>query len=93
MHALAPPIIIEGKNFGVEAKNPADSRRRKVEEALSLLIQARRYCEETKEARIILVTGENPFLYEQKRFLLDELGHDFYIVSIDETEELKRLIQ
>jgi len=88
-----PPIIIEGKTFGEAAKSLPDSRRRKVQESLWLLIQARRYCEETKEVRIILVTGKNPFLDEQKRLLKDEIGQDFYIVKIDETDELKRLVQ
>lgn len=89
----SPPIIIEAKTFGVAAKSLNDSRRRKVQEALWLLIQARRYCEETKEARIILVTGKNPFLDEQQRFLKDVIGSDFYIVTIEEADELKRLVQ
>ena len=89
----SPPIIIEAKTIGVAAKSLANSRKRKVQEALWLLIQVRQYCEETKEARIILVTGANPFLDEQQRFLKDVIGSDFYIVTIDETDELKRLVQ
>ncbi len=89
----SPPIIIEAKTFGVDAKSLANSRKRKVQEAVWLLIQVRQYCEETKEARIILVTGKNPFLDEQQRFLKDVIGQDFFIVTIEETDELKRLVQ
>src|SRR5262244_700250 len=37
-------IVVECKNFGVAAQHVADSRRRKEQEALWLLIQIRRYC-------------------------------------------------
>lgn len=52
-----PAIVLECKDFAVEAKNPEDSRRRKTQEALWLLVQVRRYCAETKGARLILSTG------------------------------------
>jgi hypothetical protein len=86
-------VILECKTFGVTAKSKADSRRRKIQEALWLLIQVRRYCAETKDARIILITGVNAFLHEQKRLLEDEIGPNFYILSIDENERLLSLLQ
>lgn len=86
------PVVLECKTFGVEAKSTADSRRRKVQEALWLLIQLRRYCAETEGARIILITGKEPFLNEQKQLLADEIGPDFHIVSIEEHEGLHSLL-
>ena len=44
-----PSVIIECKNFGVMAKRTSDSRRRKAQEALYLLVQIRRYCSETAQ--------------------------------------------
>lgn len=88
-----PSLVIEGKTFGVNAKNPNGSRKRKVQEALWLLVQVRRYCQETQGARIILVTGATPFLDAQIQFLKDEIGQEFHIVSIDEPDQLKRLVQ
>ncbi len=73
-------------------KLPAGQRRRKVQEALWLLIQIRRYCAETEGARIVLITGEEPFLNEQKQLLKDEIGRDFHIVSIEEHEALHNLL-
>lgn len=87
-----PPVILECKTFGVRAKNPRDSQRRKVQEALWLLIQLRRYCPETKEARIILVTGEMPFLNAEIALLQDKLAPDFHILSIKDTARLQVLI-
>jgi hypothetical protein len=52
-----PAVVRKCKDFAVEAKNPEDSRRRKTQEALWLLVQVRRYCAETKNARLVLITG------------------------------------
>jgi len=73
----------------VEAKSTSGSRKRKVQEALWLLIQVRRYCTETQHARILLVTGEEPFLNDQMQLLHDEIGHNFRVVSVEDQEKLK----
>ena len=88
-----PSVVLECKNFGVETKSKSGSRKRKVQEALWLLIQVRRYCPETKEARIVLVTGREPFLDEQRQLIKDEFGPDFYIVSIEDQGKLKGLVE
>ena len=77
-----PGVVIECKEFGVAAKSTADSRRRKAQEALYLLVQLRRHCPETKGARLILLTGKEGFLPGQLGLLKAELGPDFNIISI-----------
>jgi hypothetical protein len=59
-----PLVVIEAKNFGVAARSTANSRGRKAQEALYLLTQVRRHCEETREARILLITGAEKFSTE-----------------------------
>jgi hypothetical protein len=84
-----PPVVIECKTFGVEAKSPADSARRKTQEALWLLRQVRRYCDETRMARIVIVTGERQFTPQQAALLEAELQPDVHIVSINAAEALR----
>ena len=87
-----PHVVLECKDFAVEAKNPEDSRRRKTQEALWLLIQARRYCAETIGARLILVTGPVGFRADQEALLKAELGEDFHIVALADANSLRRLV-
>jgi len=87
-----PAVVLECKDFGVEAKNPADSKRRKTQEALWLLVQVRRHCPETKTARIVLITGARGFRPDQEALLRFELGEDFHIVPLSETSNLERLV-
>jgi hypothetical protein len=87
-----PSVVLECKDFGVEAKHPEDSKRRKTQEALWLLVQVTRHCEETKSARIVLITGSTRFRADQEALLRAELGWDFHIVSLSETDELQKLV-
>lgn len=87
-----PAVVLECKDFGVEAANPEDSKRRKTQEALWLLVQLRRHCTETKDARLVLVTGANCLNREQENLLRAELGPDFHIVSVSEDTILKQLV-
>ena len=87
-----PAVVLECKNFGVRAKSTSDSRRRKLQEALWLLIQVRRHCTETREARIILLSGKEPFLNEQAQLLQDEIGPDCYVVSVEEKDKLMKCL-
>ncbi len=87
-----PHVVLECKDFAVEAKNPEDSRRRKTQEALWLLLQAKRYCAETKGARLILITGPTGFRADQEALLKAELGEDFHIVALANASLLRRLI-
>jgi hypothetical protein len=90
---LHPPVVIEGKNFGVAAQRTGDSRGRKAQEALYLLCHIRRHCEETRGARIVLVTGRERFRSEQMAFLSAELGPGFHVVSVEEPETLRMILQ
>lgn len=85
-------LVLECKDFAVEAKNPSDSQRRKTQEALWLLVQVRRHCQETKTARIILIVGATGFRPDQEALLRAELGQDFYIVPLSDSSRLKQLI-
>jgi hypothetical protein len=87
-----PPVVIECKTFGVAAKHLPDSRRRKAQESLHLLVQVRRHCPETKGARIIIVSGPKDFLPEQADLLRAELGPDFHIVPIRAPDEIRSLL-
>ncbi len=87
-----PPVVIECKTFGVAARSTADSRRRKAQEALYLLVQVHRHCLGTEGSRIIVVTGKEKFLSEQLKLLNAELGPDFHVVGIDDPESLRRLL-
>ena len=87
-----PPVVLECKDFAVEAKHPSDSKRRKTQEALWLLVQVRRYSPETKTARIILIVGATGFRPDQEALLRAELGEDFHIVPISDTSFLKQLL-
>lgn len=87
-----PAVVLECKDFAVEAKHPSDSRRRKTQEALWLLIQVRRYCQETKAARIILIVGKTGFRPDQEALLKTELGEDFHIVPLSNVALLAQLI-
>ncbi len=86
------PVVIECKNFGVAAKSLPNSRTRKAQEVFYLLAHVRRYCAQTKDSRIILVTGAQGFLREQTAFLSTELGPDFHVTSIHARETLRALI-
>jgi hypothetical protein len=88
-----PLVVLECKDFAVEAKNPEDSRRRKTQEALWLLIQLKRYCAETKGARLILITGPTGFRADQEALLKAELGEDFHIVKLTNATTLRQLIE
>jgi hypothetical protein len=81
-----PAIVVECKNFGVAAQSVADSRRRKEQEALWLLIQIRRHCAETKDCKIVLVTGKEAFTHGQGLLLMAELGPNFEIVTADQLD-------
>ena len=87
-----PHVVLECKDFAVEAKNPEDSRRRKTQEALWLLLQAKRYCAETKGARLILITGTTGFRVDQEALLRAELGEDFHIVTLVNSSSLRHLV-
>ena len=87
-----PAVVIEAKNFGVAAIRTADSRARKGQEALYLLVHLRRHCTETRWARIVLMCGAEKFSSEQIKFLSAELGPDFHVVPIDEPERLRALV-
>jgi hypothetical protein len=88
-----PPVVIECKTFGVEAKTPSDSRRRKAQESLYLLIQVRRHCATTQSSRILIVTGHMPFLPEQVQLLKAELDPDFHVVSIEDQDRFRDLVK
>jgi hypothetical protein len=88
-----PHVALECKDFAVEAKSPADSRRRKTQEALWLLIQAKKYCAETKGARVVLITGRVSFRPDQEALLRTEIGEDFHIVAVSEVMALRSLVQ
>jgi len=87
-----PPVVIEAKNFGVTAVSTANSRGRKGQEALYLLSHVRRHCTQTRGVRIILMCGNEKFSGEQVAFLSAELGPDFHVVAIDESERLRALL-
>jgi hypothetical protein len=87
-----PAVVLECKDFAVEAKNPEDSRRRKTQEALWLLIQVRRYCAETKTARVVLITGPTGFREDQRALLRAELGDDFHIVALADASSWCQLL-
>lgn len=87
-----PPIVLECKDFAVEAKNPEDSKRRKTQEAIWLLLQVKKYCAETNGARLVLITGQTSFRKDQEALLKSELGDDFHIVGLSNTALLKRLV-
>ncbi len=76
----------------MEAKNPGDSKRRKTQEALWLLLQAKKYCPDTKGARLVLITGQTGFRADQQALLKSELGEDFHIVSVADTGLLRQLV-
>jgi hypothetical protein len=80
-------LVIECKNFGVAAQHIADSRRRKEQEALWLLIQIRRHCAETRDCKIVLVTGKESFTPEQIALLTAELGPNFEIATADQLDK------
>jgi hypothetical protein len=86
-----PPIIIECKTWGVTARSPASSKRRKLQEALFSLIQFRRFVPQTKGSRMIIVTGKRNFDRGEAKFLRKVLG-DLHIVNISERGKLKKLL-
>ncbi len=87
-----PAIVIECKDFGVKAKSTADSRRRKAQEALYLLVQVRRHCPGTQSSRILIVTGPERFLPQQVQFLESELGPDFHVVSVQTPDQFQNVL-
>lgn len=87
-----PPVVLECKDFAVEAKNPSDSKRRKTQEALWLLIQVKRYCLETKTSRLVLVTEAIGFRAHEEALLRSELGSDLYIVSLTDTGAFEQVV-
>lgn len=88
-----PSIVVECKTFGVAAKAPADSARRKTQEALWLLRQVRHYCDETRDVRVVIVTGERPFTSEQRALLEADLHPDVHIASIRKPEALRAVLE
>ncbi len=90
--AKRPPVVLECKDFGVAAKNPTDSKRHKTQEALWLLLQVKKYCAETNGARLVLITGPTAFRPEQGALLKSELGADFHIVPVMNSELLRRIV-
>jgi hypothetical protein len=86
------PVTIECKNFGVAAKSTSDSRRRKAQEALYLLVQIRRYCSETAQSRIIVVTGVQGFTVDQIELLTPELQPDLHVLSVTNPKLSRELI-
>ena len=80
-------VVVECKNFGVAAQSVADSRRRKEQEALWLLVQIRRHCAETRDCKIVLVTGKEGFTREQSSFLAAELGPNFEVETADRLDK------
>jgi hypothetical protein len=84
-----PSIVIECKNFDVASKQ--SSRPRKVQEALYELILVRRHISETKESRIILVTGHGQYLEKDISLLTAELGPDFHVIQFQQMEKHKGL--
>lgn len=89
---MHPPVVIECKTFGVSAKSTAGSRRRKVQEALWLLIQVLRHCSETRDVRLVLVHGKEECLPAQVALLEAELGSGFRLISVDAKAELRQSI-
>jgi hypothetical protein len=86
-----PPIIIECKTWGVTARSSASSKRRKLQEALFSLIQFRRFVPQTKDSRMIIVTGKENFDPGEEKFLRRVLG-DLHIVNLSERKKLKKLL-
>lgn len=82
-------MVVECKDFGVAARSVADSRRRKEQEALWFLVQIRRYCSDTKDSKIVLVTGKQGFAPEQAALLAAELGPDFIIGTVEQLDNLR----
>lgn len=87
-----PDVVLECKNFGVAAKSPADSRRRKAQEAFYLLAQVRRHVPGLETARLVVVTGREHFERHQLEFLRAELGPDFHVASVSDVEGLRRVL-
>jgi hypothetical protein len=87
-----PSVVIEAMNFGVAARRVADSRRRKAQEALYLLVHVRRHCTQTADSRILLVSGSKTFSADEVNFLSSELGPEFHYVPIGERERLRSLV-
>lgn len=83
-------VVIECKNFGVDARSLPNSRKRKVEESLNLLIQICRYCPDTFGSTLILVTGKERFLPWQVSLLMAELGPNFHVLSIDDPSRIRK---
>ncbi|MDG7011917.1 MAG: hypothetical protein JRN17_02360 [Nitrososphaerota archaeon] len=86
-----PGIIIECKTWGVAAKSPASSRRRKLQEAFFTLFQFRHFVRLTKGSRMIIVTGKENFDLGEEKFLRGEL-EKLCIVNISKKDELKKLL-
>lgn len=86
------PVVIECKTFGVAAKVLSDSRRRKAQEALWLLVQVRRHCQDTAGSRVVIVTGKERFTDAQLQLLAAELQPDFHVASIEELERIRELL-
>jgi hypothetical protein len=91
------PILIECKIWGISGhsrKRPANSKSRKLQESLYELIQARRYCKETKNAILLLIIGtKNRFRPEEENFLTAELNPNFHILSIADKSGIGRIIK
>lgn len=87
-----PGVVVEAKNFGVAARRPGDSRGRKAQEALYLLTHMRRYCDQTRGARIVLVSGAESFSRPQVDFLTAELGPEVHVVSMEAPESLRSVL-
>lgn len=87
-----PAVVIESKTFGVAGMSLANSRQRKAQEALWLLVQGCRDCPGSRDARIVIVTGEEKSLSEQVELLRAELGHEFQVASVDARDELRECV-
>lgn len=56
------------------------------------MLQVKKYCAETKDARLILITGQTGFRADQEALLKSELGDDFHIVPLANTNLLRQLL-
>ena len=57
-----------------------------------MLLQAKKYCAETKGARLILITGPTGFREDQEALLKAELGEDFHILALANSSSLGHLL-
>jgi len=85
-----PSVVIEAKNFGVAATRVSDSRRRKAQETLYLLVHVRRYCVQTTGSRILRFQVMRKFLLNRSISFQWSLAPSF--TSISDIELLRSLV-